>query len=102
MPRYSIEASGVHPFRPEKNFENQHLFSPDLSAADTLPKLVDASGRKHSAIAQERSREVRARVARDVADSIHPHPTLSETLMEGSEMALGAATHMAKPRRKEK
>ena len=38
-------------------------------------------------------------VARDVADSIHPHPTLSETLMEGAELALGGATHLGRPRR---
>jgi dihydrolipoamide dehydrogenase len=38
-------------------------------------------------------------VARDVAETIHPHPTLSETIMEGAEMSLGAATHIA-PRRK--
>jgi len=34
-------------------------------------------------------------VARDVADSIHPHPTLSETVMESAELAYGAATHVA-------
>lgn len=39
-------------------------------------------------------------VARDVADSIHPHPTLSETVMEGAELALGGATHMAKPKKR--
>ena len=39
-------------------------------------------------------------VARDVLDSIHPHPTLSETVMESAELAYGAATHVAKPRRK--
>jgi dihydrolipoamide dehydrogenase len=38
-------------------------------------------------------------VARDVADSIHAHPTLSETIMESAELALGAATHMAKPKK---
>ncbi|HJZ93825.1 MAG TPA: dihydrolipoyl dehydrogenase [Gemmataceae bacterium] len=38
-------------------------------------------------------------VARDVADSIHPHPTLSETIMEGAELALGAATHLARPKK---
>jgi dihydrolipoamide dehydrogenase len=38
-------------------------------------------------------------VARDVADSIHPHPTLSETVMESAELALGAATHVAKPKK---
>jgi dihydrolipoamide dehydrogenase len=38
-------------------------------------------------------------VARDVADSIHPHPTLSETVMEGAELALGSATHVARPKK---
>lgn len=32
-------------------------------------------------------------VARDVMESIHPHPTLSETVMEGAELAYGHATH---------
>ena len=31
--------------------------------------------------------------ARDLAESVHPHPTLSETLMECAEMFYGAATH---------
>ncbi len=31
--------------------------------------------------------------ARDLAESIHPHPTLSETLMECAEMFYGFATH---------
>ncbi len=39
-------------------------------------------------------------VARDVLESIHPHPTLSETVMESAELAYGAATHMAKPRKR--
>ncbi|HEX3151540.1 MAG TPA: dihydrolipoyl dehydrogenase [Gemmataceae bacterium] len=38
-------------------------------------------------------------VARDIADSIHPHPTLSETIMESAELALGGATHIAKPKK---
>ena len=38
-------------------------------------------------------------VARDVLESIHPHPTLSETVMESAELAYGGATHVAKPRR---
>jgi len=37
-------------------------------------------------------------VARDVLESIHPHPTLSETVMESAELAYGAATHVARPR----
>jgi len=31
--------------------------------------------------------------ARDVADCVHPHPTLSETLMEAAESFYGTATH---------
>ena len=38
-------------------------------------------------------------VARDVMESIHPDPTLSETIMESAELAYGAATHVAKPRK---
>ena len=37
--------------------------------------------------------------AGDVKLSIHPHPTLSETLMESAEMFFGQATHVYKPKR---
>jgi dihydrolipoamide dehydrogenase len=40
-----------------------------------------------------------AAVARDLADSIHAHPTLSETLMESAEAVFGQATHMYRPKR---
>ncbi len=30
----------------------------------------------------------------DIAESIHPHPTLSETIMEAAEVFLGHSTHM--------
>ncbi|MEX0717883.1 MAG: dihydrolipoyl dehydrogenase [Planctomycetaceae bacterium] len=33
-------------------------------------------------------------VARDLAESIHAHPTLSETIMEAAEAAFGQATHV--------
>ena len=36
---------------------------------------------------------------RDVADSIHPHPTLSETLGGAAEVYLGTATDIYRPRR---
>lgn len=36
---------------------------------------------------------------RDVADSIHPHPTLSETLAFAAEVHLGTATDLYRPRR---
>jgi dihydrolipoamide dehydrogenase len=38
--------------------------------------------------------------ARDVADSIHPHPTLSETLMNAAEVHFGTATEIYKPKKK--
>lgn len=37
--------------------------------------------------------------ASDLALSIHPHPTLSETLMEAAEVFLGQSTHVYRPRR---
>jgi dihydrolipoamide dehydrogenase len=40
-----------------------------------------------------------AAVARDLAESIHAHPTLSETLMEAAESAFGQATHAYRPKR---
>ena len=36
--------------------------------------------------------------ARDVAESIHPHPTLSETLAFANEAYLGTATEIYRPR----
>jgi dihydrolipoamide dehydrogenase len=38
--------------------------------------------------------------ATDVRMSIHPHPTLSETIMESAEVFFGQATHVYRPRRK--
>ena len=35
---------------------------------------------------------------RDITDSIHPHPTLSETLMNAAEVHLGTATEIYKPK----
>lgn len=40
-----------------------------------------------------------AAVVRDVADSIHAHPTLSETVMEAGEAYWGQATHMYRPKK---
>ena len=37
---------------------------------------------------------------RDVADSIHPHPTLSETVAFAGEVHLGSATEVYRPKRK--
>lgn len=40
--------------------------------------------------------------AKDLAESVHPHPTLSETLMEAAESFYGYATHtLARKRREE-
>jgi dihydrolipoamide dehydrogenase len=38
--------------------------------------------------------------AEDLKLSIHPHPTLSETLMESAEVFFGQSTHVYKPKRK--
>jgi dihydrolipoamide dehydrogenase len=37
--------------------------------------------------------------AKDVAMTIHPHPTLSETVMESAEVFFGHATHVYRPKR---
>lgn len=36
----------------------------------------------------------------DITDSVHPHPTLSETLMNAGEVHFGTATEIFKPKRK--
>jgi dihydrolipoamide dehydrogenase len=41
-----------------------------------------------------------AALATDLKLSIHPHPTLSETLMEAAEVFFGQSTHVYKPKRK--
>jgi len=41
-----------------------------------------------------------AALADDLALTIHPHPTLSETLMEAAEAYHGLSTHIHKPKRK--
>ena len=38
-------------------------------------------------------------VVRDLSMSIHPHPTLSETIMEAAESFFGHSTHMYKPKK---
>jgi len=35
-------------------------------------------------------------VARDLELTVHPHPTLSETIMEAAEVYYGHATHIHK------
>lgn len=40
-----------------------------------------------------------AALASDLALSIHPHPTLSETLMEAAEAFFGQSTHIYRPPR---
>lgn len=38
---------------------------------------------------------------RDLAESVHPHPTVSETLMEAAEVFYGYATHTFAPKKHE-
>ena len=42
-----------------------------------------------------------AATVRDLAESVHPHPTLSETIMEAAEAFFGHATHTISKRREE-
>jgi dihydrolipoamide dehydrogenase len=41
-----------------------------------------------------------AAVASDIKLSIHPHPTLSETVMEAAEVFFGQSTHLYRPAKK--
>jgi dihydrolipoamide dehydrogenase len=38
-------------------------------------------------------------LAKDIALTIHPHPTLSETVMEAAEVFFGISTHVYRPKR---
>jgi dihydrolipoamide dehydrogenase len=38
-------------------------------------------------------------LAKDIALTIHPHPTLSETLMNSAEVFFGTATDIYRPKR---
>ena len=40
-----------------------------------------------------------AALAKDVALTVHPHPTLSETVMESAEVFFGTSTHIYRPKR---
>jgi dihydrolipoamide dehydrogenase len=40
-----------------------------------------------------------AALATDLKLTIHPHPTLSETLMEAAEVFFGQSTHVYRPKR---
>ena len=41
-----------------------------------------------------------AALAGDIKMSIHPHPTLSETVMESAEMFYGTSTHVYRPKKR--
>ncbi|MGD8779629.1 MAG: dihydrolipoyl dehydrogenase, partial [Ignavibacteria bacterium] len=43
-----------------------------------------------------------ASLASDIGLSIHPHPTLSETVMEAADVYLGHSVHLYRPKRKKK
>ena len=38
--------------------------------------------------------------ATDIKLTIHPHPTLSETVMEAAEVFFGQSSHIHRPKRK--
>jgi len=41
-----------------------------------------------------------AATAEDLALTVHPHPTMSEGIMEAAEVALGQAVHVLMPKKK--
>ena len=41
-----------------------------------------------------------AATASDLKLTIHPHPTLSETIMESAEVFFGQSTHLYRPKKK--
>ena len=41
-----------------------------------------------------------AALATDLKLTIHPHPTLSETLMEAAEVFFGQSTHVYRPKKR--
>ena len=41
-----------------------------------------------------------AALATDIKLSIHPHPTVSETIMEAADMFFGQSTHLYRPQKK--
>ena len=70
-----------------------------------IPGASRAEDRAASAEqAQRRLRELNVpalRMAiRDLTDTIHPHPTLTETLGAAAEVHLGTATDLFRPKRK--
>ena len=40
-----------------------------------------------------------AALAKDIAMTIHPHPTLSETVMQAAEVFFGTSTDLYRPRK---
>jgi len=69
-----------------------------MSTNDTV--LLLASGASGVRPAPEDFQALLSGVARDLAESIHAHPTLSETMMEAAESSFAQATHMFRPKRK--
>ena len=82
-----------------------------LNRTDGLTKLIthkgtrksgrrwnrgNAGGGTHIGIRSWRLKWVRP--TEDIAFSIHPHPTLTETIMEAAEGIYGASTHLMKRR----
>ena len=67
---------------------------------DLLGVGISGSGAGEMIIEGVLAVEMGASVA-DLALTIHPHPTLSETLMEAGEAFFGTATHLFRPRKKQ-
>ena len=75
----------------------QRLNEENAQLKETVDKLGTVV--KLRKLLQDRRIRMTRGSVEDLAESIHPHPTLSETLMESAEMFFDHATHAA-PRRK--
>ena len=80
----------------------------DLSARGQLSRVHGGAVRISSAAnrgyAERRSlnasgKRAMAALASDIQLSIHPHPTLSETVMEAAEVHYGQSPHLYSPKR---
>ena len=73
-----------------------------LISANSMMLLIDVSGSNNFGTQVRQKREMIAEIAtarekgmtaREVAAAIHPHPTMSEGVMEALEAAYGEAVH---------
>ena len=80
---------------------NAHKASPKGAKASrkTAFTAKRREGEKYAEVRQKRGGARRVQV-KDLELTIHPHPTLSETLMEAASVFFGTSPHYYSPKRK--